>query len=216
MFLNKQNEARQRIQEALFEEAQSKQPSSSSFRRVRDTEEATPNAKRPYADLLDVSTAEFAHKAEQKQRKKRRGRSLAAAGYFEPLAGEDGPGSEDKSGWACFDEDCHHRAYARRIQRFEWSKKRRGLPKTSVEYAAMKMNREEGKEDKERMQQELMETVARRGEFSRKRPDRTGIFDAGVNERNRKFNEKVARAYARAEGDEAEDIRQSLERGTAF
>ena len=56
-------------------------------------------------------------------------------------------------------------------------------------------------------------TVARRGEFSRRRPV---VADAGdvdyVSERNRRFNAKIARAYDPFTG----EIKANLERGTAI
>lgn len=148
-----------------------------------------------------------------------------------------------RDGWCCFDEACQHRAYAARVARLERARRRHGED-AAAEYAAQThalaartgeadaeraadaaaaplAAAEAGAAHAERMAAELVEAVGRRSQFSRPRPavlagaGGDAALGAGVNERNRRFNAKVARAYGAAEC-AADEIRQSLESGTAL
>ncbi len=146
-----------------------------------------------------------------------------------------------KDGWSCFDDDCQHRAFATRMERLERARRRHGED-AADEYAAQmrglaaRMGIEDGESaadsagaaaaaaeagatHADRMAAELVDMVGRRSQFSRPRKSARALQagqNAGVNERNVRFNAKVARAYDGAKDNAAEEIRLSLERGTAL
>ena len=155
--------------------------------------------KDPDGWFLDV-TAEAAEKDFAKARKKRQG-----------------PDPE-KFGWSAFDDDCQHRVYERRIRSAAaQSSKEQGRESTG------KGGKDDDtivdevtgvtKEGVDRMVSELNRNIERRSQFSRPRPLTDEARDVDyISERNRKFNEKLNRHYDKY----TEEIRASLERGSAF
>ena len=152
-----------------------------------------------------------------------------------------GTSGAKKDGWSCFDDDCQHRAFAMRMERLERTRKRHGED-AADEYAAQMRGlaarmgtddaesaadsagaavaaAEAGAAHADRMAAELVDMVGRRSQFSRPRKTARALQagqNGGVNERNARFNAKVARAYDGAKDNAAEEIRLSLERGTAL
>lgn len=153
----------------------------------------------PEGWFLDV-TAEAAEKDFAKARKKRQGPD------------------PDKFGWSAFDDDCQHRVYERRIHS---ALARRPKEEIQREYREG-LGKGEGEVDEatgvtqegvDRMVEELNRNIERRSQFSRPRPLADDAKDVNyISERNRKFNEKLNRHYDKY----TEDIRASLERGSAF
>ena len=229
IYTNTQNEARKYTQAMVLESA--------GLKRVRPGDDADDEPRPagrgrgarsaqddPDYALLNTTAADAAWK----NRKRRR-------------AGSKAGGTKD--GWSCFDEDCQHRAFAARMARLERTRRRRGED-AADEYAAQTQAlgaalntdiddtpeavlaaaaaRQSGTAHSERMAAELVDMVGRRSQFSRPRKNgRAGsagqsALDGGVNERNKRFNAKVARAYEGAEESASAEIRQSLERGTAL
>ena len=64
----------------------------------------------------------------------------------------------------------------------------------------------------ERMAEEIEEQIAKRGQFSRRRMFVEEKDVDYINERNRKFNQKLERNYSKY----ANEIKANLERGTAL
>ena len=64
----------------------------------------------------------------------------------------------------------------------------------------------------ERMAEEIEGQIAKRGQFSRRRMFVEEKDVDYINERNRKFNQKLERNYSKY----ANEIKQNLERGTAL
>ena len=222
----KQNEARKYTQAAVLESAGLKRArpvTSGSLENHDDGHESHhKEAQDPDYALLNTTAADALWRNRRRRRKK----------------------GAPKDGWSCFDEDCQHRAFAERMARLERTRRRRGedaadeyaaqaralaadlatddidaAPEATLAAAAAK---QAGAAHSGRMAAELVEMVGRRSQFSRpRRNGRLGgigqsALDGGVSERNRRFNAKVARAYEGAEENAAEEIRQSLERGTAL
>jgi pre-mRNA-splicing factor SYF2 len=88
------------------------------------------------------------------------------------------------------------------------------MPKPLAEgTAAVAAAADAGDKGVERMVAELERTAARRAKFSRRRPVRAEAGDVDyINEDNRRFNQRVAKAY----DPYTADIKDDLERGTAL
>lgn len=152
--------------------------------------------KDPNGWFLDV-TAESAEKDFAKARKKRQG-----------------PDPE-KFGWSAFDDDCQHRVYERRIHSALAKRSREEIQREYREGAGEPVDEATGvtQGGVDRMVDELNRNIERRSQFSRPRPLADEAKDVNyISERNRKFNEKLNRHYDKY----TEEIRASLERGSAF
>lgn len=175
-------------------------------------EQAEKEGRDPKSWMLDV-TAETATREIGKKRKKKKKKQ----------GGDDE--DEEGDGWAAFDEGCQHKAYKKRVKRAIES---RGSETIRQEAIKQKLETDDGRgeaelvhgmapavpaENVDRMVKELAGTVARRGQFSRRRPVLTDAGDVDfVSERNRRFNSKIARAYEPYTA----EIKANLERGTAI
>ena len=62
------------------------------------------------------------------------------------------------------------------------------------------------------MAKEVEERIEKRNQFSRRRPHNEDRDVTSINERNKKFNEKLERNYSKY----AAEIKSNLERGTAL
>lgn len=105
-------------------------------------------------------------------------------------------------GWDVFNDSSLYRAYTKRTQKIERDlKKNPDLLKNMT-----------AEEKKQRMADEVEEQIAKRGQFSRRRMFVEDKDVDYVNERNRRFNEKLERNYSKY----AAEIKRNLERGTAL
>eukprot|EP00727_Mastigamoeba_balamuthi_P005209 m51a1_g14687 putative pre-mrna-splicing factor syf2-like (275) ;mRNA; r:97289-98181 len=218
---SKASEARSNTRKALEEEAKRKLgggPSGAQQERERQegrAERVRERAKQEQRDpeqalLLDV-TAETAERASQKKR---------------PRGGDGEDGDGQPPGWQVYDDDCQARVYERRVRaieqrgaaqiRREYEEQRRRLGPDmfagEADALAAACAEKPKAEAVDRMVSELNRTIARRKEFSRRRP----VFETKdvdyINERNRQFNEKLARAF----DPHTAEIRANLERGTSL
>lgn len=106
------------------------------------------------------------------------------------------------TGMDVFSQEAVRRAHERRL---------RVLPNRSSEALVDKEG--DSEEAVTRMVQELRATERRRERFKRRRPfDEEAEDITFINERNRKFNEKIGRTFDKY----TEEIRENLERGTAL
>lgn len=196
----KQNECRKRNHGAVVEE--DKRVNGIAGKRERDETPAARNAggkPKEEVDILETITAEQAEERDRKRNRKKK----------------------ESFGWEMFNEEAHFNSYERSV----------GLIKQDVkaEYesqvAKMKGGGEVGeemdmygksatpsKEGVERMVEELQKAEDRRAKFSRRRATNPSEDISYINERNKVFNKKIARAFDQYTA----EIRQNLERGTAL
>ena len=92
-----------------------------------------------------------------------------------------------------FNTDSLYRAYEKRVNK---------IPKGDLS--------KEQREDL--MAKEVEERIEKRNQFSRRRPHNEDRDVTSINERNKKFNEKLERNYSKY----AAEIKSNLERGTAL
>ena len=105
-------------------------------------------------------------------------------------------------GWDVFNDDSLYKAYTKRTKKIEREIKQN--PDLLTELTE--------DQKKHRMAEEVEEQIAKRGQFSRRRAFVEDKDVDYINERNRKFNEKLERNYSRY----ANEIKGNLERGTAL
>eukprot|EP01105_Mastigella_eilhardi_P023452 TRINITY_DN5910_c0_g2_i1.p1 TRINITY_DN5910_c0_g2~~TRINITY_DN5910_c0_g2_i1.p1 ORF type:complete len:267 (-),score=92.76 TRINITY_DN5910_c0_g2_i1:80-880(-) len=171
-------------------------------KRLKRKHEEISKASNPAVAVLDVS----AEAAEKSGKKKRTGESF---------------------GWQVFDDESQSTVYDRRIASAD---RARGLATVRAEYAEQKQRLGESvyatansmiqgvagqtvkPENLDRLVTELDKAKANASVYSRRRAFYEGADITYINERNRNFNRKIARAY----DDYTAEIRQNLERGTAL
>ena len=105
-------------------------------------------------------------------------------------------------GWDVFNDDSLYRAYNKRTKKMEDELKNN--PELYNELT--------DEQKLERMAEDIEEQIAKRGQFSRRRMFIEEKDVDYINDRNRKFNEKLERNYSRY----AAEIKGNLERGTAL
>jgi len=195
------------LAEVAEEDRRAKQPKNAEAKREREDYQRTRNAEAaelveqgldPEKEhLLQESAAEATWRASKSQRKQ---------GTF---------------GWEQFNTDADYNSYHRRIKEFQ------------VDPAAYEQQRVQVGDDEfyrgasqltygqapavaprrvDRMADELAKQVAKRSQYSRHRERVDGQYMYHINDRNRKFNSKLERAF----GPYTVEIRQNLERGTAL
>ena len=107
--------------------------------------------------------------------------------------------SKEAYGWEVFNTDSLYRAYEKRVNK---------VPKMVAQSGETL-----SKADRiELMAKETEERIEKRKQFSRRRTFNADKDVTSINERNRHFNEKLERNYAKY----ATEIKSNLERGTAL
>ena len=109
---------------------------------------------------------------------------------------------KESFGWDVFNQDSLYRAYKKRTAKLE--REMKDHPELFE-----KMTEEERLD---RMADEIEQQIEKRGQFSRKRVFVEEKDVDYINERNRRFNQKLERNYSKY----ASEIKQNLERGTAL
>jgi hypothetical protein len=121
------------------------------------------------------------------------------------------------TGWEVFSPEAQYYTYKRRLKglRADPEEYRRQKAETKHFYRDAEMPVLEQpqlpRQNVDRMVQELEQTIQRRKNWSRRREVNEGADVDYINERNRAFNRKIARAY----NPYTAEIKQNLERGTA-
>lgn len=102
-------------------------------------------------------------------------------------------------GWEVFNSNSLYRAYEKRVKK---------IPQPGSE-----LDKALSKEDRvDLMAKEVEIRIEARNKFSRRRAFNADKDVSSINERNRHFNEKLERNYAKY----ANEIKQNLERGSAI
>ncbi|OQS08003.1 pre-mRNA-splicing factor syf2 [Thraustotheca clavata] len=115
-------------------------------------------------------------------------------------------------GWDVFNQDSLYKGYKKRLNVLPEAKDKPAIAQEAydpLEYGRQDKVSEEGVE---RMVAELEHRAQARQKFSRRRQFREGEDVDFINERNRVFNKKAARAFDKY----TVEIKQNLERGTAI
>ena len=99
-------------------------------------------------------------------------------------------------GWDVYNTDSLYKSYEKRVNK---------LPKL-LEQSAV------GEDRRDLMAKEVEETIEKRNKFSRQRVQDDTKDVTSINERNRMFNQKLERNYAKF----SNEIKGNLERGTAM
>jgi len=127
-------------------------------------------------------------------------------------------------GWEMFNEQAHHNSYKRRMKDLNGNKDYKQTPpppslQTEVsevgplpDEALYGRAAKPSQEGLDRMVAELGKAEERRAKFSRRRETNPSADISYINERNKIFNKKIARAFDQY----TVEIRQNLERGTAL
>ncbi len=102
---------------------------------------------------------------------------------------------KESFGWDVFNQDSIYRAYEKRVNK---------IPKL--------LDNSSATDRVDMMAKEVEEVIEKRNQFSRKRMDDDSKDVTSINDRNRKFNQKLDRNYAKF----ANQIKGNLERGTAM
>lgn len=103
--------------------------------------------------------------------------------------------AKESFGWDVFNQDSIYRAYEKRVNK---------IPKLLDNTSAT--------DRVDMMAKEVEEVIEKRNQFSRKRMHDDSKDVTSINDRNRKFNQKLDRNYAKF----ANQIKGNLERGTAM
>lgn len=207
---------KQNHEEVVDEDQQSKETPSGNARKRRivkkekyeaENEKITASGLDPEREWYLNMTAEEAEQRSKKNKKK--------------------GNTSDVIGWDAFGEEAQHNIYKRRIREVDNSKK--GVS-TKDEYKQAVSGKKEDdldgsvdslnygitpqvpKENVDRMVSELKKNAEKAGNFSRRRPHYEDADVTFINERNRIFNKKIARAY----DPYTAEIRANFERGTAL
>ena len=103
--------------------------------------------------------------------------------------------AKESFGWDVFNQDSIYRAYEKRVNK---------IPKL--------LDNSSATDRIDMMAKEVEEVIEKRNQFSRKRMEDDSKDVTSINDRNRKFNQKLDRNYAKF----ANQIKGNLERGTAM
>ena len=110
--------------------------------------------------------------------------------------------SKEAYGWEVFNTDSLYRAYEKRVNK---------MPRLAAQ-AAVQGEPLTKAQRLDLMAREVEERIEKRSQFSRRRTFNSDKDVTSINERNRHFNEKLERNYAKY----ATEIKSNLERGTAL
>jgi len=123
-------------------------------------------------------------------------------------------------GWSQFNSEAQYNAYKKRLTDTDFSKEEYEQKKADsgdnffpdANNLIYGQNTDISKERQDKMVEELQKTIGKRNSFSRRRAHVEGAYVDYINDRNRIFNKKIARAF----DPYTAEIKQNLERGTAI
>eukprot|EP01118_Nematostelium_gracile_P001097 TRINITY_DN1111_c0_g1_i1.p1 TRINITY_DN1111_c0_g1~~TRINITY_DN1111_c0_g1_i1.p1 ORF type:complete len:231 (-),score=90.37 TRINITY_DN1111_c0_g1_i1:167-826(-) len=124
-------------------------------------------------------------------------------------------------GWDQYNQEAQYNAYDKRVKDVkingdEYSEQKSNLGESDfyrdANYIGYGTNGEVAPDKVDKMVNELEANIAKRKNYSRRRPHSEDSFVTYINDRNKVFNDKISRAFDKY----TVEIKQNLERGTAI